>query len=129
MGTRNVADGCLGPTINEIEPNGTFAQSQVVTFPASISGSTFGAAGAPSADNDAFSFTLASARTVTITLAGGTAEDMDLFLFNASQTNIGQSTGLDSNETITMALAPGTYHVAVIPFDVTTITSYTLNIQ
>jgi hypothetical protein len=54
---------------------------------------------------------------------------MDLVLFNSGGTAIGSSTGLESNETITIALDAGTYDVVVFPFLVDVTTTYTLSIQ
>jgi len=120
------------PTINEIEPNDTVAQVQVVTFPATISGSTSGDIldSVPAVDLDAYRFTLASAQTVTIVLTGGTSQDMDLSLFDSGGMEIGFSIGdQTSNETITMSLVAGTYDVVVFPFLVDVTTTYTLSIQ
>jgi len=125
-GTRNVASGCG----IEIEPNDTFAQSQVVTFPANVLGSTIGdfSDNVPALDFDIYRFTLASPQTVTITLTGA-GQDIDLGLFDSVGGLIASSEGLVSNETITIALGPGTYDAMVAPFLVTATTSYTLNIQ
>jgi hypothetical protein len=132
-GARNIASGCAGGSAatSETEPNNTTAAPQVVTFPATISGSTIGdfSDNAPAVDVDYYRFALASGQAITITLAGGTVQDMDLHLFDSSGTPIASSTDLDSNETISIGLAAGTYFVRVLPFEVTTTTSYTLSIQ
>jgi hypothetical protein len=121
-----------GGTINEVEPNDTPTTPQVVPFPATIAGSTIGDIldNNPPVDFDGFEFTLASAQTITITLSGGTTQDMDLYLFDSPvTTQLAASEGLDSNESITISLGAGTYIALVSPFQVTATTSYTLSIQ
>jgi hypothetical protein len=130
-GTRNDPIGCGGGgggSIAEVEPNNTPALAQSVTRPVTISGSIVGDDVSPT-DIDIFKFTMASAGTVTITLTGGTVQDMDLYLLDSTETIIASGTTLVSNESISMSVGSGTYYVAVYPYDVSAVTSYTLSIQ
>jgi hypothetical protein len=63
---------------------------------------------------DLFLVTLASAKTLQLTLTPDTNVDLDLFLLNAAGTSIlASSNGPTGNESISMALAAGSYIVGV----------------
>ncbi len=121
-------------TFAEAEPNDSPATAQVVPFPATITGTVIGNTSSgvvgPEDDLDVFRFTLAATGTITITLTGGTTQDMDLVLYDSTgSTVLDFSAGLDSNEVITITLSAGTYNAVVWPFVVTVATGYTLSIQ
>jgi hypothetical protein len=130
-GTRSPASGCGGTTpppggaIAEVEPNDTPGQAQVIaSLPATITGTV-----SNNTDIDAFRITLATARTLTITMSGPTTQDADLVVWDSTgNTVLGASVNADSNESVTISLAAGTYLVTAFPFDITAPAPYTINI-
>ena len=82
------------------------------------------------AEYDWYRLVLSANTTVTMTLTGPAGPDMDLFLLAGDgTTQLAESIGLTSDESISQSLAAGTYFVVVAPFDVMVASVYTLVVQ
>jgi hypothetical protein len=109
-----------GSTTTPPDGNNTFATAQAVTV-----GSTTSGAIASSTDDDWYKFTTTGAGTITVTLAGLSA-DADLALYDAGQVSLGAShnTGTAADTVTWVAPGAGTFYAHVIPMATTT--PYTL---
>jgi serine protease len=77
-----------GTNVAEVESNNTLATAQSVTAnPATVSG-TMGS----SSDTDYFKVTVGAGKTLTSTLTPNASSDYDLYLYNASGTQLASST-------------------------------------
>lgn len=86
------------PANNEVEPNDSRATANAVPTPATWSG----AMGA-SSDNDYFVVNLPAGATLTATLTPNATSDYDLYVYNASGTQLGKSErGLGLVDTVTL---------------------------
>ncbi len=66
------------------------------------------------ANDDFFRIVVAGDSQIDLKLAGGTATDLDLFLYDADGNVIKRSVSLSSSEEITICLPAGTYYAEVI---------------
>ncbi len=151
--------GQSSPLVNEAEPNDTPFASQTVNTGnvaigvvsdsaiANLGNTVINVSVIPDgastpvtiqpAVEDWYTFTLASTKTVTITLVFQESPnaDLDLFLMNSSaSTLLGYSVHdnvlrKDQTETITMSLAAGTYRIGVDGYLTPAPVTYTLHIQ
>ncbi len=77
-----------GNAVAEVEPNNSRTAAQVVTVdPATVSGSI-----ASTSDTDYYAVTVASGATLSATLTPNASSDYDLYLYNASGTQLASST-------------------------------------
>lgn len=91
------------PANNEVEPNDSRATANAVPTPATWSG----AMGA-SSDNDYFVVNLPAGATLTATLTPNATSDYDLYVYNASGTQLGKSErGLGLVDTVTLTNTTG----------------------
>lgn len=91
------------PANNEVEPNDSRATANAVPTPATWSG----AMGA-SSDNDYFVVNLPAGATLTATLTPNATSDYDLYVYNASGTQLGKSErGLGLVDTVTLSNTTG----------------------
>ncbi|GAB4564780.1 MAG: hypothetical protein Tsb007_34850 [Rhizobacter sp.] len=91
------------PPNNEVEPNDSRATANAVAAPATWSG----AMGA-SSDNDYFVVNLPAGATLTATLTPNATSDYDLYVYNASGTQLGKSErGLGLVDTVTLTNTTG----------------------
>ncbi|MBT9526087.1 MAG: carboxypeptidase [Rhizobacter sp.] len=91
------------PANNEVEPNDSRATANAVAAPATWSG----AMGA-SSDNDYFVVNLPAGATLTATLTPNATSDYDLYVYNASGTQLGKSErGLGLVDTVTLTNTTG----------------------
>lgn len=143
--------GSTGPTVNEVEPNDTPSQAQLIPVPSTVNGQASPGATTgnwyldinknkqfdPGVDDrieDFYQFTLSQATTVSITLSvpNPSAANLDLYVTDSQLRYVGYSYGPGTPpETVTVSLAPGTYYIIVTNFDPgpTIPTSYTLRIS
>ncbi|MBC7955850.1 MAG: carboxypeptidase [Cytophagales bacterium] len=91
------------PSNNETEPNDSRAAANLVSTPATWNGSM-----GSSADNDYFVVNLPAGRTLTATLAPNASSDYDLYVYNASGTQLGKSErGAGAVDTVTLSNSTG----------------------
>ncbi len=123
-------DGANGTSIREQEPNDDYEMPQPIPVPVTLTGTTIGDGEEIPWDEDFYGFTLASPRTVTITLSGGVTQDIDLYLGTFDGVEIAGSESGDANESVgPVNLSAGTYLIWVSPWTVTRSTSYTLTVR
>ncbi|MFN5049042.1 S8 family serine peptidase, partial [Roseateles sp.] len=77
--TAVLGGGGGGSTVNEAEPNNGLSAAQRISAPATVSGGI-----SASTDTDYYRIDLPAGRTLTATLGQGATLDYDLFLYNAS---------------------------------------------
>jgi hypothetical protein len=83
---------------NEVESNGTAGTANVVAHTFQTISGTMG----NTTDKDFFALALAANETVKVTMSGGpSTSDYDLYLVNASDTNLASSAGSTNAETLT----------------------------
>jgi carboxypeptidase T len=91
------------PANTETEPNDSRAAANPVAAPATLSGNM-----GSSADNDYFLVNLPAGRTLTATLTPNASSDYDLYVYNASGTQLGKSErGVGLVDTVTLANTTG----------------------
>ena len=82
------------------------------------------------AEYDWYRLVLSATTPVTMTLTGPAGPDIDLFLLAGDgTTQLAESIGLTSDESISQSLAAATYFIVVAPFDVMVASAYTLVVQ
>lgn len=102
----------------------TIATATAVTVPSSKAGVLNSGT-----DLDAFKFTLATSRTVTLRTTGGVDTYGTLYTSGGSRLTQADDTGSDLNFTITRSLAPGTYIIIVEGYSSSDTGPYTLVLQ
>ena len=99
----NITDGTPPAGNNEAEPNDSRTTANAVPAPATWNG----AMGA-SSDNDYFVVSLPAGRTLTATLTPNATSDYDLYVYNASGTQLGKSErGRGLVDTVTLTNTTG----------------------
>jgi serine protease len=99
------------PTGNEVEPNNSTGTAQVVAKGTTLSGSM-----ASSSDNDYFRVAVPAGGTLSARLTPNASSDYDLYVYNASGTQVGSSvkgTGQVDTVTVTNGGAAANYFVRV----------------
>jgi serine protease len=100
------------PTVAEVEPNNSMGTAQAVTRPMIITGAM-----ATSSDNDFFRVSVGAGQRLTATLVSNIWSDYNLWVYNASGTEVGRSinpTGSPDSVLVTnTGGAPATYYVRV----------------
>ncbi len=98
------------PPGNEVEPNDSIAQAQVVALPITVNGTM-----ANGTDNDYFKVTVAAGKKLTATLTPNASSDYDLFIYNANGVQLEKSilgTGrIDSASVTNTSGAAAVYYV------------------
>jgi len=94
VNARAAVDAALGinpppppPTVAEVEPNNSFGTAQAVTRPVTIAGNM-----ASNTDNDYFRMSVGAGQRLTATLVSNMWSDYNLYVYNASGTEVGRST-------------------------------------
>lgn len=100
------------PTVAEVEPNNSLGATQAVTRPVSIAGTM-----ASGSDNDYFRVSVGAGQRLTATLVSNVWSDYNLYVYNASGTEVGRSintTGAPDSVSVTnKGGAAATYYVRV----------------
>jgi serine protease len=66
--------------------------------------------------SDFFEVNLADGQTINLFIADHPGNDLDLYLYDAGQTQVGSSLGTDSTESLTVSTGAGTYFIEVRVF-------------
>ncbi len=96
--------------VAEVEPNDTFATPQVISANPVLINASVGSL----TDNDHFRFTIASGKTLVLTLQPGANSDFDLQVYNSAGTMVSQSNnGTGVADTVSL-LNSGTASITVV---------------
>ena len=100
------------PPGNEVEPNNSIGTAQVTATPTTINGTV-----ASSSDTDYFKVSVGAGKRLTATLTPNSTSDYDLYIYNASGTQVASSikgTGqIDSTSVTNTGGVAATYYVRV----------------
>lgn len=117
-----------GATLTETESNGTIANANTVASTQTTITGTMG----NTSDIDYFKVSLAANQTLRVDMVGPAANDYDLYLVNASGTNLAASEGTTSSETLSYANGSSaqTVYIKVISYSGSSTTQlYTLSLS
>jgi hypothetical protein len=113
----------------EIEPNGSFADAQSLTFSSGVA-TISGGINNNADEADYFKLVTTSAGTVHATLTfSNTNGNIDLYLYDSTEHEIDRSTTSQDKEEVSGSLNAGTYYVKVAPKPRVSSVSYQLSVE